>query len=188
MDNLQEMELKMSYYRRANRPGGTYFFTVVSYRRQAILCDGSIRDAINKTQKRYPFDIDAWVLLPNHLHCIWTLPDGDANFSKRWGKIKRHVSMACRDRYKRTEWLSDSKKKHRESTLWQRRYWEHQIRDQDDFNRHVDYIHYNPVKHELCKKPIEWPYSTLHRFIKEGKYPMNWAMQDSGFDERCFGE
>ena len=97
----------MSYYRRANTAGGTYFFTVVGYRRQAILCDELIRDAlreaIEQTRQRYPFTIDAWVLLPDHLHCLWTLPEDDADFSKRWAKIKRHVSLVCGDRYKRTE-------------------------------------------------------------------------------------
>ena len=182
----------MSHYRRAREAGGTYFFTVVSFRRQEILCDEWIRNAlhegIEKTQQRYPFEIDAWVLLPNHLHCLWTLPEGDADFSKRWAKIKRHVSLVCGKRYKRSEWLSDSRKKHRESTLWQRRFWEHQIRNQDDFNRHIDYIHYNPAKHGLCEQPIQWPYSTLHRYVKEGKYSADWAGCDSSFDGSDYGE
>ena len=182
----------MSYYRRANIASGTYFFTVVSYRRQQILCDElirkALREAIEKTRLSHPFEIDAWVLLPDHLHCLWTLPDGDADFSKRWGKIKRLVSLACGDRYKRMEWMSDSKKKHRESTIWQRRYWEHQIRDQKDLNRHVDYIHYNPVKHGLCKQPIEWPYSTLHRYIDKGIYLKNWAAEGLDFGEVNYGE
>jgi len=96
---------------------------VVSYRRQRILCDepirNALREAIEKTRSKSSFDIGAWVLLPDHLHCLWTLPAGDSNFSIRWGKIKRLVSLACGDHYKRIEWLSDSKKKHRESMLWQ---------------------------------------------------------------------
>ena len=130
----------------------------------------ALREAIDRVRVKHPFIIDAWVLLPDHLHCIWTLPDGDADFSVRWRKIKRHVSLVGRETYKRTEWVSASKKKHRESTVWQRRYWEHQIRDQADFNRHVDYIHYNPVKHGLCHQPIKWPYSTMQRYVKEGRY------------------
>ncbi|MBL1276034.1 MAG: transposase [Ectothiorhodospiraceae bacterium] len=182
----------MSHYRRARDAGGTYFFTLVSYRRQAILCEENVRDAlregVEKTRKRYPFEIDAWVLMPDHLHCIWTLPDGDTDFSKRWAKIKRHVSLACGNSYKHSEWLSASKKKHRESTLWQRRFWEHQIRDQVDYNRHVEYIHYNPVKHGLCEQPIQWPHSTLHRYVREGKCPADWAVGGSRVDGVCFGE
>ncbi len=182
----------MSRYRRANTAGGTYFFTVVSYRRQQILCDepirNALREAIELARQSYPFNIDAWVLLPDHLHCLWTLPEGDADFSKRWGKIKRQVSLACKDRYKRTEWLTDSKEKHRESTVWQRRYWEHQIRDQEDLNRHIDYIHYNPVKHGLCGQPIQWPYSTMRRYINQGKYPVDWAAQYSDFGGLSYGE
>jgi len=181
----------MSYYRRANIAGATYFFTVVTYRRQNILCDelvrNSLREAIKHVQSRYPFTIDAWVLLPDHLHCIWTLPPGDADFSKRWGLIKRRVSLVCRDSYNRPEWLSSSKKKHRESTLWQRRFWEHQIRDHKDFNQHIDYIHYNPTRHGLCKQPDQWPYSTLHRYIKEERYPLDWAAHVS-FGDVGYGE
>ncbi|GMR00740.1 MAG: transposase [Gammaproteobacteria bacterium] len=156
----------MSHYRRANTQGGSYFFTVVSYRRQAVLCDEPIRYALRKaiqeTRLKYPFSIDAWVLMPDHLHCIWRLPEGDRDYSKRWSLIKRSISIICADSYNKQKWLNGSKKKHRESTLWQRRFWEHQIRDQQDFNRHLDYIHYNPVKHGLCERADAWPYSTLH--------------------------
>ncbi len=175
----------MPRYRRARGTGGTYFFTVVSFRRQAILCDAAVREAlregIDKTRQHYPFEINAWVLLPDHLHCLWTLPEGDANFSARWAKIKRHVSLVCGEDYKRVEHLSDSRKKHRDSSLWQRRFWEHKIRDQDDFNRHVDYIHHNPVKHGLCEQAIQWPYSTLHRYVREGKCLVDWAAGDVHF-------
>jgi len=116
------------------------------------------------------FVADAWVLLPDHLHCIWTLPPDDADFPVRWNLIKRKVSIACGKEYKRVEWMTESKKKRRESTLWQRRYWEHQIRNDLDFSRHMDYIHYNPVKHGLCKEAIDWPYSTFHRHVRAGLY------------------
>lgn len=182
----------MSRYRRATIAGGTYFFTVVSYRRQTILCDelirNALREAIERTRQRYPFSIDAWVLLPDHLHCLWTLPEDDAEFSKRWAKIKRHVTLVCGDQYKHGKWLTASKKKHRESTLWQRRYWEHQIRDAGDFNRHVDYIHYTPVRHGLCEQPIQWPYSTLHKYVKQGKCSAHWAVRDLDFSGEQFGE
>ncbi|WP_395822714.1 REP-associated tyrosine transposase [Collimonas sp.] len=134
----------MSRYRRSKAAGSTFFFTVVSYRRQAILCDElirvALRDSVNAVRKKRPFTIDAWVLLPDHLHCVWTLPEGDSDFSTRWRMIKHAVSTTCRDAYRRPEWLSRSKHSHRESTFWQRRFWEHQIRDDKDFARHLDYI------------------------------------------------
>ncbi|OOZ38085.1 transposase [Solemya pervernicosa gill symbiont] len=157
----------MSNYRRSQIQGSSYFFTVVSYRRQPILCDTAIRNAlrraIDKTRQQHPFTIDAWVLLPDHLHCIWTLPGGDADYAKCRGIIKRRVNIECRSLYRDDSLLTDSIRKHRESTTWQHRYWAHQLRDQHDFNRHMDYIHYKPVKHGLCAHPNQWPYSTLHR-------------------------
>jgi len=182
----------MSHYRRSSMDGCTYFFTLVSFRRQKILCDDLIRNelrkAINDTRLKYPFTIDAWILLPDHLHCIWTLPENDNLFSKRWGIIKRKLSLACTEYYKKPQWLNESKKKHRESTIWQRRYWEHRIRNQGDFNKHVDYIYYNPVKHGLCSRPVDWPYSTFHRYVKEGLYPADWAVQNADFEGGVFGE
>ena len=181
----------MSHYRRADTPGAIYFFTLVAYRRQPILCDTPIRtalrNAIEETRTRRPFVVDAWVLLPDHLHCLWTLPPGDADFATRWSLIKRAVSMACGWQYRKETWLTASKKKHRESTLWQRRYWEHQIRNEADFARHVDYIHYNPVKHGLCESPMEWPFSTVHRYIEAGKVSADWGANVSPVDGE-FGE
>ncbi|MFV2003889.1 MAG: transposase [Gammaproteobacteria bacterium] len=182
----------MSHYRRSSTDGCIYFFTLVSCRRQNILCDGFIRNALHKaikeTRLRYPFTIDAWILLPDHMHCIWTLPENDNSFSKRWGIIKRKVSITCADKYKKPQWITQSRQKHRESTIWQRRYWEHRIRNQGDFNKHVDYIHYNPVKHGLCSRPVDWPYSTFHRYVKEGLYPADWAVQNVDFEGGVFGE
>ena len=179
----------MSRYRRANVSGATYFFTVVTYRRQPILCDPPIREAlrhaIDEVRRRRPFAVDAWVLLPDHLHCLWTLSPGDSDFATRWSLIKRRVSTACGERYRRSEWLTDSRRKHRESTIWQRRYWEHQIRDESDFARHVDYIHYNPVKHGLCHQPWDWPWSTIHRYIESGLLAADWggSVVDGDFGE-----
>jgi len=169
----------MSRYRRATAAGTSYFFTVVTYRRQPILCNDAVRDAlrvaIEKMRVTRPFVIDAWVLLPDHLHCVWTLPNGDADFSTRWMIIKRAVSLACREDYRRADWGTVSKRKHRESTIWQRRFWEHQIRDENDFARHVDYIHYNPVKHGYVKCVTDWPYSTFHCYVRDGLYAQGWA-------------
>lgn len=169
----------MSRYRRATTTGSSYFFTVVSYRRQPILCSDPIRKAlrtaIETVRVARPFVIDAWVLLPDHLHCVWTLPEGDADFSNRWMKIKRAVSLACGKEFHRADWMTNSKSKHRESTIWQRRFWEHQIRDELDFMRHVDYLHYNPVKHGQCQRAVDWPHSTFHRYVARSVYPVEWG-------------
>jgi len=159
--------------------GNTYFFTVVMHRRQTILCNDDIRSALRgaivKTRKIHPFEIDAWVLMPDHLHCIWTLPEGDANFTTRWAMIKRYVTKQCAEKYQRDEWLNKSRIKRKESTLWQRRFWEHQIRDDADFQRHFDYIHFNPVKHGYVNVVKDWDFSSFHRYVLDGVYSDNWG-------------
>ena len=126
-----------------------------------------------EVQSTYPFNIDAWVLLPEHLHCIWTLPEGDTDFSKRWGLIKADFS----------------KKLIRSATpIWQNRFWEHLIRDDRDLQRHLDYIHYNPVKHGLVDSPKDWPSSTFHRYVEKGLYPANWGEGVSFQSTDKFGE
>lgn len=169
----------MSNYRRSNIAGGTYFFTVNSFRRRPILATESLRNAlrlaIQKTRLTHPFEIDAWVLLPDHLHCIWTLPQGDANFSVRWSMIKRLVSQACADEFG-VDNLSASRTQRKESGIWQRRFWEHQIRDDNDFARHVDYIHFNPVKHGLVARAMDWPHSTFHRYVAQEILPQDWGI------------
>jgi putative transposase len=116
------------------------------------------------------------VLLPDHIHCIWTLPENDCDYSKRWGMIKAGFSKRAKHLFHRNEWMSDSKRKHREAAVWQRRFWEHMIRDEDDFRRHLDYLHFNPVKHGLVKCVRDWPHSTFHRFVKDGFYPQDWGI------------
>ncbi|OQK18625.1 transposase [Methyloprofundus sedimenti] len=183
----------MSNYRRADTPGACYFFTVVTFRRRNILTDEGfrvwLRNALSNTRKRYPFTIDAWILLPDHLHCIWTLPENDNDFSVRWNGIKRQFTKSAKDSLHKPEWVNASKQKHREGTIWQRRFWEHQIRDDNDYQRHMNYIHYNPVKHGLVKAVSEWPYSTFHRYVNQGIYPANWGsnnlIQD---DDMEYGE
>ncbi len=181
----------MSHYRRANTPGATYFFTVITYRRRQILCDPDVRialrEAIARVRNQYPFRINGWVLLPDHLHAIWTLPPGDARFALRWQQIKRWVTLRCGEQLHRAAWMTESKTKHRESTLWQRRYWEHQIRDDADFERHMNYLHYNPVKHGLVKRVRDWPYSSFHRHVAAGVYREDWAIA-SATDVTGFGE
>ena len=170
----------MSRFRRVSIAGGCYFFTVVSYRRRPILCGDTVRHAlrraIEEVRVKRPFSIDAWVLLPDHLHCIWTLPQGDADYSNRWMMIKRLVSIACRDDCRRIDWIGQSRQQHRESTMWQRRFWEHHIRDDEDLSRHLDYVHFNPVKHGLVSNAADWPYSTFDRYVKKGVYPSDWGM------------
>ena len=179
-------------YRRAFVEGGSFFFTLVTEKRRPIfLSDEAVdvlRASFRTVQQKRPFSLDAVVVLPEHLHCIWTLPDGDSDFATRWAMIKRKVSLACASQYKREDWITPSKRKHRESTIWQRRYWEHQIRDDGDFVRHVDYIHYNPVKHAHCERAALWPYSTFHRHVKQGIYPVDWGTADTRLEEGIFGE
>ncbi len=182
----------MPNYRRANTPGACYFFTVVTFRRRNILTDNDCRvwlhNAVLNTRKNHPFTVDAWVLLPDHLHCIWTLPADDNNFSMRWNGIKRRFTTLAKHRLHKPEWLNASRRRHRDGTIWQRRFWEHQIRDDNDYQRHVDYIHYNPVKHGLVNKVIDWPHSTFHRYVKQGIYPTHWGDAASFNDKMKFGE
>jgi putative transposase len=172
----------MPEYRRVKGSSRTYFFTVVTYNRQQFLCDlesrKMLRSSIEKVRNTHPFRIDAWVLLPEHIHCIWTLPENDFNYSKRWGMIKREFTIRFHSFNKDSIELkkaTNSRLKRRESSVWQRRFWEHMIRDQNDFNNHCDYIHYNPVKHSLVEDPRLWPFSTFHRFVKTGLYHSNWG-------------
>jgi putative transposase len=175
----------MSNYRRAYSEGGTYFFTVVTERRQAILINPDVRTAlraaIQKVRHTHPFVIDAWVLLPDHLHCIWTLPEGDFDFSTRWKMIKREVSVACAHNYQRSDLNSIRRREKHQSTLWQQGFWEHLIRDEHDFQAHMDYLHFNPVKHGLSEAVIDWPWSSFHRQVEQEIYPANWAGTSNAF-------
>jgi putative transposase len=171
----------MPNYRRANQPGGTFFFTVVTYRRLPWLTQANSREILRRVIRRvrleHPFTIDAWVLLPDHMHCIWTLPLEDADFSKRWGLIKAGFTREMKQSSPQPE-----------RSFWQNRFWEHQIRDDLDFERHVDYIHYNPVKHGLVPNVNDWPYSTFHRYIRDGLYEPHWGEAISFDQEDNFGE
>ncbi|MCX7204927.1 MAG: transposase [Proteobacteria bacterium] len=169
----------MPYYRRSKISGATYFFTVVTEQRQKTLTNPDIRAAlrlaITKTRMAQPFQIDAWVLLPDHLHCIWTLPENDSDFSNRWRLIKREVSVACGPNYLNPDLLSYRRVNKQNSTIWQARFWEHLIRDEPDYENHMNYLHFNPVKHGLVKKIADWPWSSFHRYIKNKTYPADWG-------------
>jgi len=170
----------MPYYRRSRTPGATYFFTVTTYHRQHLLTHPDVltalRKALHLVRDSHPFKIDAMVVLPDHLHTIWTLPADDANYAKRWNIIKRRVSQSARDLVEQPQGASRIKR--REIGFWQRRYWEHQIRDETSFSRHVDYIYFNPVKHCYVERVGEWPHSTFHRDVRLGVYPADWAGGD----------
>jgi putative transposase len=170
----------MSNYRRVNIPGGTYFFTQVTYQRQRWLCSEigrkTLRLAINHVRQAYPFTIDAFVLLPDHLHCIWTLPPEDSDYATRWRLIKSFTTKHCANELALAATTTASRQRRKEKNLWQRRFWEHLIRDENDFIKHCDYIHYNPVKHGLCRVPREWEFSTVHRFVAQGSYPEDWGV------------
>jgi putative transposase len=159
----------MSRYRRANIPGGTYFFTVVSERRQRILTGpdirAALRTAVQRVRQRLPFVIDGWVLLPDHLHTVWTLPPDDADFSTRWRLIKSHVTYVCGATYLKPGFLTARRAKKQCGTIWQHRYMEHCVRDDADYEKHMDYLHWNPVKHELVKRVADWPWSSFHRHV-----------------------
>ena len=164
----------MPDYLRHRVAGGTYFFTVnLAERRSAMLVEDidALRAAFVATRRARPFKLDAIVVLPEHLHCLWTLPVGDDDFPVRWAQIKagfsRHV--AC-DEYRRR-----SRIRKRERGVWQRRYWEHLIRDEDDLHRHLDYVHFNPVKHGHVGLAADWPHSSFLRYVARGVYPMDWA-------------
>lgn len=169
----------MPEYRRARTPGATFFFTVNTHLRQPFLIDSDVRAAlregIDRVRSTMPFQIDAWVLLPDHLHCVWTLPVGDADFSTRWRVIKTIVTQRCSPRLNKREMLSERRVAKNQSSLWQQRFWEHQIRDDEDFTRHVDYIHWNPVKHGHVVQVGDWPYSSVHRYMRQGLLSANWA-------------
>jgi putative transposase len=159
-------------YRRYYQAGGTYFFTVVTENREPLLIQNidRLRVSFHHGMQRYPFVIDGLVVLPDHLHTLWRLPDGDDNFSIRWMVIKRKFSAGLTANF-----VNTSKQQKREKGIWQRRFWEHCIRDERDWGRHMDYVHYNPVKHGYCAKPADWPYSSFHRAVKEGLYEADWG-------------
>ena len=167
----------MPRYRRSHAPGTTYFFTVNTYRRQQLLTHpdvlATLRTSFRTVRAQHPFRIDALVVLPDHLHSLWTLPPGDADYAVRWSLIKRQVSQASRHLVDQSQ--SASRSKRREIGFWQRRYWEHLIRNELDFERHVDYVHYNPVKHGLVEHVRDWPYSSFHRYVRLGMCPIDWA-------------
>ncbi|MBP8296984.1 MAG: transposase [Burkholderiales bacterium] len=176
----------MTEYRRALVHGGLYFFTVaLTNRRESLLTDhiSSLRSAFQVVRARYPFVVEAAVILPDHLHMLWQLPPGDAAYALRWRLIKKCFSRSLPGGEPRTA----SRIAKGERGIWQRRYWEHVIRDERDLARHLDYIHFNPVKHGHAPRAADWPHSSIHRHIRLGLLPEDWggadASGDGGFGE-----
>jgi putative transposase len=163
----------MPQYRRANINGSTFFFTVVlADRSSTLLVDDvdRLREVYRIVRERRPFETVAICVLPDHIHAIWTLPEGDADFSIRWSLIKSGFSRGLAD-----EPRSPSKIVKREKGIWQRRFWEHAIRDDTDLERHIDYVHFNPVKHRHVTRVVDWPHSSFHRYVERGVLDADWG-------------
>ena len=182
----------MPNYRRVFVPGGSYFFTInLLDRNSRMLVEqiDSLRTAVHETRQRFPFEIDAMVILPDHIHAIWTLPEGDADYSVRWRWIKIRFSKSI----PKGEQLSSVREARGERGIWQRRYWEHLIRDERDLHNHIDYCWFNPVKHGHVAKVEDWPFSTFHRDHRDAPKPGDFeralaehalANRDARFGER----
>jgi len=162
----------MSQYRRAVVPGGCFFFTLVTDHRYPWFADprhvSRLREGFRRVRNRYPFELDAIVVLPDHLHLLMSLPEGDSNYALRLRLIKHYLTrgMTIRGNHRG------------EKPVWQKRYWEHAIRDDNDWRRHLDYVHFNPVKHGYVTHPSEWPYSSFHRCVEKGWYAIDWGRTD----------
>ncbi len=168
-------------YRRDRTAGGSYFFTLVTFDRRPILIDNiaRLRQAFRHVRQNHPFSIEAIVILPDHLHAMWSLPEGHSDYSTRWHLIKRFFSIG---------FSNSSPNTRGEKAIWQKRFWEHRIRDSDDWRHHADYIHYNPVKHGYVQSPIQWRYSSFHRFLAEGIYSPNWGESEPSGPDIQTGE
>ncbi len=172
----------MPDYRRVYQPGGTYFFTTVTNHRIPIFADSRANDLLmnvfHDVARKYPFETIAYCILPDHIHTIWTLPEDTADFSIRWSAIKAIFSMRYQERMGKIIPNNPSKTSKRESGIWQRRFWEHLIRNQNDLNTHIDYIHFNPIKHRLVTKLVDWKWSSFQQFVKDGYYEECWADEE----------
>jgi putative transposase len=166
-------------YRRYFVPGGTYFFTFVSYARRPIFAHAAdvqrLRDAAASVQRESPFTFLAAVVLPDHVHFLWTLPPGDQDYSRRIGRMKIRFTRSCPGGVSARADLSESRRKHRESGVWQRRFWEHTIDNDRELEGFLDYIHYNPVKHGLVSCPHAWAASSFRRWVASGHYDGSWG-------------
>jgi putative transposase len=174
----------MPNYHRFYMEGGIYLSTVVTYHRLPIQTNLTARrilhNAWTTTQSRHPFETIAICLLPDHLHCIWKLPEGDADYSTRWKEIKKAFTREYLIQIGPGEERNDSRKKQGEAAIWQRRFWEHTIEDELDFENHLDYIHFNPVKHGYVQNVLGWEWSSFRRYVNEGLYDLEWSGGEIG--------
>ncbi len=172
-------------YRRAFLPGGCYFFTLVTKNRRKLFVNSMaldvLRNAFRAVKIKRPFEINAIVVLPDHIHCIWTLPEGDADFATRWRLIKTWATKHCNADMRQT--LNGERTRGPKQTIWQHRYWEHLLRDEADYRHHVDYIHYNAVKHGLASSPMDWPYSSFRHYVKAGLLAEDWGAEGVVFED-----
>jgi putative transposase len=169
-------------YRRVLIPGASYFFTLVTYQRSPIFSDitavGLFRRSVRKVQAAHPFSLDAEVILPDHVHLLCSLPESDSDYPMRLRLIKADFTRSILRQQRPSAERSDSRARQGEQGVWQRRYWEHTIRDQNDFQAHLDYIHINPVKHGLAKAARDWPHSTFHEWVERGAYAVTWGSDE----------
>ena len=164
----------MTNYRRNRLQGGTYFFTVVMAERHLDLLVRHVehfKAVWREEQQRTPFVTLGLVVLPDHLHAVWRLPEGDTDYSSRWRRIKGRFSRS----FPPGERISASRATKGERGIWQRRFWEHTISDENDLRHHLDYVHWNPAKHGLVSRVADWPHSTFHAYVQQGIYPMDWG-------------
>jgi putative transposase len=168
------------YYDRVGRQNPAHPTWLAQRQGNRLLVEriGAFRAAFDAVRVNHPFRADAVVVLPDHLHCVMTLPEGDADYATRWSLIKANFSRQV----EKNERITASREKRRERGIWQRRFWEHMIRDQDDFNRHVDYIHWNPVKHGWVSRVSDWPHSSFHDYVRRGIYPPDWGGTKDGLE------
>ena len=173
-------------YRRTKQKGGTYFFTVnLANRKSNLLIEyiDHLRSVMKQGKQQHPIHIDTMVVLPDHLHALWTLPPDDTDYPKRWMLIKAGFSRCIpKNEYRRKSLINKGQR-----GIWQRRYWEHLIRDEQDYERHINYIHYNPVKHGLVNRAVDWKHSSIHRYIANGMIDRNWGVADTPYGDE-FGE
>lgn len=177
----------MSNYRRWRVEGGIYFFTAVTFERQSFLVEPIprqlLRTAIESVRQRYPFEILAWVSLPDHLHTVWALPSGDFNYSVRWRQIKTLFSQAYLRAEPKLPPANSNRTRRGEHNVWQRRFFEHTCRDESDLKRCIDYVHVNPLKHGLVQRVQDWPWSTFHRYVQLGEYDRAWGNAHEWFGD-----
>jgi putative transposase len=180
----------MPNFRRNYVPGGSYFFTVVTERRAPILCrepaSQILRSCLRRCRDRWLFSIEAIVLLPDHLHTIWVLPPGDDRFSLRWGWIKKEFTKAWLGSGGEEQPATNGRIRDGRRGVLQPKFWEHTLRDERDFERHFDYIHFNPVRHGIVQSPGDWEFSSFHRWVRLGVYPEDWASPTDRSDERSW--